>query len=47
MLLSILAGVRLGTLAELVPGARAIVRIMPNLAAAFGKSPVALFADRA
>ena len=44
VLLSILAGVEIATLAGLFPGAAAIVRIMPNLAAALGKSPVALFA---
>ncbi|MEO6094063.1 MAG: pyrroline-5-carboxylate reductase dimerization domain-containing protein [Novosphingobium sp.] len=40
---SILAGVEVRTLARLLPQARALVRIMPNLAAALGKSPVALF----
>lgn len=40
--LSILAGVELATLARLFPGAAGHVRIMPNLAAAIGKSPVAL-----
>jgi pyrroline-5-carboxylate reductase len=43
--LSILAGVELGTLAARFPDAGAIVRIMPNLSAAIGKSPVALFAQ--
>lgn len=42
VLLSVLAGVELGTLAELFPRAQSIARIMPNLAAAIGKSPVAL-----
>lgn len=42
VLLSILAGVELASLATRVPAARAHVRIMPNLAAAIGKSPVAL-----
>ncbi|MCB2048697.1 MAG: pyrroline-5-carboxylate reductase [Novosphingobium sp.] len=42
--LSILAGVELATLARLFPGAAGHVRIMPNLAAAIGKSPVALAA---
>jgi pyrroline-5-carboxylate reductase len=42
--LSILAGVELATLAERLPGAGGFVRIMPNLAAAIGKSPLALFA---
>jgi pyrroline-5-carboxylate reductase len=41
-ILSILAGVELATLAERFPRAAAIVRIMPNLAAALGKSPIAL-----
>ena len=42
-LLSILAGVELESLAARFPEAGAIVRIMPNLAAAIGKSPLALF----
>ena len=40
--LSILAGVELDSLAARFPAAGALVRIMPNLAAAIGKSPVAL-----
>ena len=40
--LSILAGVELATLAAYFPDAGALVRIMPNLAAAIGKSPIAL-----
>ncbi|WP_305098232.1 pyrroline-5-carboxylate reductase family protein [Croceibacterium aestuarii] len=40
--LSILAGVTLDTLAETFPRAGAVVRVMPNLAVALGKSPVAL-----
>ena len=40
--LSILAGVELASLARLFPDAAAHVRIMHNLAAAIGKSPVAL-----
>jgi pyrroline-5-carboxylate reductase len=44
-LLSILAGVELATLARLFPDAAGHVRIMPNLAAAIGKSPVALAAS--
>jgi pyrroline-5-carboxylate reductase len=44
VLLSILAGVEIDTLATLFPRASGIVRIMPNLAAALGKSPIALFA---
>lgn len=42
LLLSILAGVDLATLRQHFPKARAIVRVMPNLAAALGKSPIAL-----
>jgi pyrroline-5-carboxylate reductase len=41
-LLSILAGVELATLAARFPRARGQVRIMPNLAAAIGKSPIGL-----
>lgn len=47
LVLSILAGIGLGSLAEALPGARGWVRIMPNLAAALGKSPLALVADGA
>lgn len=43
--LSILAGVELASLAARFPEAKGLVRIMPNLAAAIGKSPVALFAN--
>lgn len=43
VLFSILAGVELDSLAARFPAARALVRIMPNLAAAIGKSPIALF----
>lgn len=42
VVMSILAGVELASLAARLPGARARLRIMPNLAAAIGKSPVAL-----
>lgn len=42
LLLSILAGVDLATLRSHFPQAQAIVRVMPNLAAALGKSPIAL-----
>lgn len=42
VLLSILAGVELATLAARFPQAETIVRIMPNLAAAIGRSPLAL-----
>lgn len=44
--LSILAGVELATLVERFPRARGQVRIMPNLAAAIGKSPIGLAAMR-
>ena len=43
VLFSILAGVELASLAARFPAVGAIVRIMPNLAAAIGKSPMALF----
>lgn len=42
VLFSILAGVEFDSLAARFPDAGAIVRIMPNLAAAIGKSPIAL-----
>jgi pyrroline-5-carboxylate reductase len=45
VVLSILAGVDLATLRARFPDAAAIVRVMPNLAAALGKSPVALVGD--
>jgi pyrroline-5-carboxylate reductase len=45
VVLSILAGVELATLQGHFPAARGLVRIMPNLAAAIGKSPVALAAQ--
>ena len=41
-LLSLLAGVELATLAERFPSAAAHVRVMPNLAVALGKAPIAL-----
>ncbi|MDR2857870.1 MAG: pyrroline-5-carboxylate reductase [Novosphingobium sp.] len=44
VVLSILAGVELATLARRFPDAGGVVRIMPNLAAAIGKSPIALAA---
>ena len=47
LVLSILAGVDLATLRATFPAAGAIVRVMPNLAAALGKSPIALFGDTA
>ncbi len=40
--MSIMAGVELASLAARFPQAGGLVRIMPNLAAAIGKSPVAL-----
>lgn len=43
VVLSILAGVELDTLHGRFPQASGIVRIMPNLAAALGKSPIGLF----
>lgn len=42
VLLSILAGVDLATLRQRFPECGAVVRVMANLAAALGKSPVAL-----
>lgn len=44
VVLSILAGVELATLAARFPGAGGWVRIMPNLSAAIGRSPIALAA---
>lgn len=45
VLLSLLAGVELATLAGHFPRAAALVRVMPNLAVALGKSPIALAAS--
>ena len=45
VLLSILAGVELGTLSARFSANAGIVRLMPNLAAAIGKSPLALVAS--
>lgn len=42
LVISMLAGVELASLAAALPGAGGWVRIMPNLAAALGKSPLAL-----
>lgn len=42
VVLSILAGVELATLARHFPQAGGLVRVMPNLAAALGKSPIAM-----
>ena len=46
LVISILAGTTTQTLADAFPTAR-IVRLMPNLAAAIGKSPLGLFAPKA
>jgi pyrroline-5-carboxylate reductase len=40
--LSLLAGVELATLAARIPAAGAHIRVMPNLAVALGKAPIAL-----
>jgi len=45
LLLSILAGVDLETLRRHFPRAAGIVRVMPNLAAALGKSPIGLVGE--
>ena len=45
VILSVLAGVELATLRDRFGEARAVVRVMPNLAAALGKSPIALAAE--
>lgn len=45
VVLSILAGVELDSLAQRFPAAGGLVRIMPNLAAAIGRSPIALAAQ--
>ena len=45
VLLSILAGAELATLAAHVPVSAGIVRVMPNLAAAIGQSPIGLYAN--
>lgn len=42
VIMSIMAGVELASLSGYFPGAGGYVRIMPNLAAAIGKSPLAL-----
>jgi pyrroline-5-carboxylate reductase len=44
VVVSLLAGVELASLARHFPRAGGIVRLMPNLAAALGKSPIALVA---
>ena len=45
VILSILAGVELETLRKRFPQAKGVVRVMPNLAVALGKSPVGLAQD--
>ena len=45
VVLSLLAGVELATLRHRFPRAAGRVRVMPNLSAALGKSPIALAAD--
>jgi pyrroline-5-carboxylate reductase len=45
VLLSILAGVELTSIAARLPALRRLVRVMPNLAASIGKSPLGLFAQ--
>lgn len=45
LLVSILAGVELASLMRQFPRAAGIVRLMPNLAAALGKSPIGLVAS--
>ena len=45
LVLSLLAGVELATLRGHFPAAWAVVRVMPNLAAAIGKSPIGLIGD--
>lgn len=45
IVLSILAGAELATLGARFPAAAAVVRVMPNLAAAIGKSPLGLYAQ--
>lgn len=45
MLVSMLAGVELAALRRAVPHARAVARIMPNMAVTIGQSVTALFAE--
>ena len=45
VVLSVLAGVTLATLRQAFPQAQAVVRLMPNLASALGKSANALLAE--
>ena len=47
VVLSLLAGVELAVLRRHFPDAKAVVRVMPNLAVSLGKAPVALAADHA
>lgn len=44
ILVSILAGTEIASLAARLPGLRAIVRVMPNLSASIGKSPMGVCA---
>lgn len=44
VVLSLLAGAELATLASLFPRAAGVVRVMPNLAVAIGKAPIGLAA---
>ena len=45
LVLSILAGVELASIAARLPPCAGLVRVMPNLAAAIGKSPIGLYAQ--
>jgi pyrroline-5-carboxylate reductase len=45
MVISVLAGVELASLRARFAQARSIVRLMPNLACALGKSPIGLFGE--
>jgi len=45
VLLSILAGTEIASIRTRVPDAGAVVRVMPNLAAAIGKSPIGLYGE--
>jgi pyrroline-5-carboxylate reductase len=45
LLLSLLAGTEIASIRSRVPTAGAVVRVMPNLAAAIGKSPIGLYGD--
>ena len=45
VLLSILAGTEIASIKARVPGAGPVVRVMPNLAAAIGKSPIGVYGE--